>query len=195
MNDAELKDVFRQIHEQTCRNALKWKPGKDQALRVDFARSSVEVSRSESYGVMTYSLRIYNNVGAVIARVDDNLAAETGHELRELYENAYDSAYEVGSTLKDVLAGLAPTGAAIRPGIYRVNFVSPSTADYGDGVVVIADGKINGGDKGFIYRGRYEVRAAAISGTLNAKQWNPSVPSVFGNAPPTKLVSRCRRMV
>jgi hypothetical protein len=48
--------------------------------------------------------------------------------------------------------------------------------------VIVSEGKINGGDQGFMYRGSYELTAPGkLVGTLNVKRWNPSHTPVFGN--------------
>ncbi len=64
-------------------------------------------------------------------------------------------------------------------GIYRVTFSSNSN-DFGEGIAVFKGTAVNGGDHGYIYTGSKREDGAQFSSILTIKQWNPSVPSVFG---------------
>ena len=64
-------------------------------------------------------------------------------------------------------------------GIYRVTFSSNSN-DFGEGIAVFKGASVNGGDHGYIYTGTKSEDGAQFNSSLTIKQWNPSVPSVFG---------------
>lgn len=63
-------------------------------------------------------------------------------------------------------------------GIYHVRFASDQ--DSGEGLAVIQNGTVNGGDNGYLYLGRLHVVGNTLSGLLEIKRWNAAVPSVFG---------------
>lgn len=67
----------------------------------------------------------------------------------------------------------------MQDGIYHVRF-SSSTGDSGEGLVVIKQGTVNGGDGGYIYVGPLASAGGGLSGRLSIKRWNPSATSVFG---------------
>jgi len=64
----------------------------------------------------------------------------------------------------------------MKDGIYFVKFKS-NIQDSGDGIVVVKNGVVNGGDYGFTYQGKIDNNCLK----LNAKQHDKSVASVFGN--------------
>lgn len=64
-------------------------------------------------------------------------------------------------------------------GIYTVTFQS-NQHDSGAGIVVFKDGKINGGDHGYVYTGQLIGEENNLEAELTIQQWNKSVPSVFG---------------
>ncbi|RMM79104.1 hypothetical protein ALQ71_00827 [Pseudomonas coronafaciens pv. striafaciens] len=76
----------------------------------------------------------------------------------------------------------AKNGAFMKNGLYAVNFKS-SSQDYGSGVISVINGSVNGGDHGYFYQGHIAVNDSELSGTIQIKQWNPDVPSVFGPIP------------
>ena len=51
---------------------------------------------------------------------------------------------------------------------------------YGEGIVVVKQGSINGGDPGYLYTGQFSSNGDSLSGQLNVKRWNPGHVSVFG---------------
>ncbi|WP_228268397.1 GrlR family regulatory protein [Acinetobacter ursingii] len=63
----------------------------------------------------------------------------------------------------------------MKDGIYFVKFASSN--DSGDGIVVVNNGVVNGGDYGFTYKGKIVNDEV----TLSASQHDKSVVSVFGN--------------
>jgi len=67
----------------------------------------------------------------------------------------------------------------MQDGIYHVNF-SSSTGDFGEGLVVVKDGSVNGGDTGFLYRGQLSSNGGDLCGKFNVMLWNPGHKSVFG---------------
>ncbi len=65
-------------------------------------------------------------------------------------------------------------------GLYFVKFAA-ATKDFGEGLVAIKDGRINGGDRGYVYQGFAASADRQISGDLTIRRWNKSVASVFGS--------------
>lgn len=70
----------------------------------------------------------------------------------------------------------------MKDGLYAVNFKS-STQDFGSGVISVQNGKVNGGDHGYFYQGHVGIDDSKLSGTIQIKQWNRNVTSVFGPIP------------
>lgn len=69
----------------------------------------------------------------------------------------------------------------MQDGIYHVSF-SSNANDFGEGIAVIKNGSVNGGDHGYVYAGTLQEVSGAISAVITIKQWNRGVPSVFGPA-------------
>jgi hypothetical protein len=67
----------------------------------------------------------------------------------------------------------------MRDGIYHVRFVASST-DMGEGLVVIKQGTMNGGDQGYLYTGQLAANGTSITGKLRVKKWHAGAVSVFG---------------
>ncbi|HGA7339247.1 TPA: GrlR family regulatory protein [Salmonella enterica subsp. enterica serovar Saintpaul] len=63
----------------------------------------------------------------------------------------------------------------MKDGIYRVVFES-SLPSFGEGIVVISDGKVHGGDIGFVCRGRLARPVMELS----ISQYDNELPSVLG---------------
>ena len=61
-------------------------------------------------------------------------------------------------------------------GIYKVSF-SSNDQDHGEGIVVIKNNAINGGDYGYVYKGLICDNTTKLS----VEQWNPTSISVFGS--------------
>jgi T3SS negative regulator,GrlR len=75
----------------------------------------------------------------------------------------------------------------MRSGIYQVTFSSPTTRVSGEGLAVVKDGTINGGDLGYLYTGKFNVSDTTLSSKLKVKQWRPNFSGVFGNLPQFEL--------
>ena len=69
----------------------------------------------------------------------------------------------------------------MKPGIYHVKFSPVASTMFGEGLAVFRDGKVNGGDPGYLYQGSYEIDDTRITAKLHVKRWNPAWASVFGN--------------
>lgn len=69
----------------------------------------------------------------------------------------------------------------MKNGIYHVKFAS-SLGSQGEGLVVIRQGTVNGGDHGYLYRGEFMELGGQITGKLGIQRWNRGATSVFGNA-------------
>jgi len=66
-------------------------------------------------------------------------------------------------------------------GIYEVTFYQSSDrqADYGNGIVTIKDGAMNGGDEGYIYSGKLTESDNRVTGRLAVSKWSQASASVF----------------
>jgi hypothetical protein len=64
-------------------------------------------------------------------------------------------------------------------GIYHVTF-SSNSGDFGAGIAVFKGNSVNGGDHGYVYTGTKSGQGDQFSSSLTIKQWNPAVPSIFG---------------
>lgn len=67
----------------------------------------------------------------------------------------------------------------MQDGIYHVCFTS-SSRDAGEGLAVIKQGSVNGGDLGYLYVGHLTDESGTVSGRITVKRWNPGHVSVFG---------------
>ncbi len=66
----------------------------------------------------------------------------------------------------------------MKNGIYHVRFSSSSGS--GEGLAVVKDGTVNGGDPGYLYLGQLTVVGQTLHGRLQIQRWNPGTVSVFG---------------
>ena len=64
-------------------------------------------------------------------------------------------------------------------GLWTVEFVSSNRA--GQGVVILNNGRLLGGDAGYYYSGTYKVTGARIEGIVNVIRFDPKNLSVFGD--------------
>lgn len=69
----------------------------------------------------------------------------------------------------------------MRDGIYEITFYqhSDKKADLGVGIVTIKDGAMNGGDGGYIYRGKLSFDEGKATGRIHVSKWSLAFPSVF----------------
>ncbi len=68
----------------------------------------------------------------------------------------------------------------MQDGIYHVRFSSPQ-GSAGEGLAVIKDGSVNGGDSGYLYVGQLMSEGPSLSGQLEISRWNSGIQSIFGN--------------
>jgi hypothetical protein len=66
------------------------------------------------------------------------------------------------------------------PGIYSVHFQS-SLGEFGFGIAVFDNGKINGGDLSHLYKGTYNLDEKAIRMEVLVSQYRDIQKSVFGS--------------
>jgi len=186
MNATELQTLLDKIAEQTERGQLKWKAEENRTFRVDFPRSSIEISQLMDDPDI-YCLSIYNDTGTAIGEIRKDFSPDARIKLRQIYQKAYTLALAVDTTVKDILAGLEGYEHDISPGIYVASFSALAGGSggsmIGEGLAVLGNGHINGGDLGYIYRGLYELRGGQISSTLKVTRWNQTSVSIFGTLP------------
>lgn len=78
----------------------------------------------------------------------------------------------------------------LRNGFYSVNFSTPQ--GMGDGLILVRNGVVRGGDHGFIYQGELTLSGTAtsngqVTGTLHIKRYRQGEKSVFGPIPEFSL--------
>ncbi len=71
-------------------------------------------------------------------------------------------------------------------GIYYVIFKSQA-GRFGDGLAVVDDGKIHGGDQRFLYRGLYKDDGQAIEAEIHVSYYRGEPQSIFGHLPKFSL--------
>jgi hypothetical protein len=64
-------------------------------------------------------------------------------------------------------------------GIYFVNFIA-NTNKFGEGLVVIKDGCINGGDFSYLYQGRFDYYGEDIKANIEIKHYKGPMNNVMG---------------
>ena len=64
-------------------------------------------------------------------------------------------------------------------GIFHVRFTS-SLGGFGEGLLVLKQGSVNGGDSGYLYTGYFSVDGDNVAGRLNIRRWKYGHVSVFG---------------
>ena len=90
-------------------------------------------------------------------------------------------------------SNIMPSGpVALQPGIYQIRFVGGPAQNFGEGIAVLKDGKINGGDSGYTYRGSYEPEDGHIKAKINVKRWK-AVPNAIINLPEYDLIVESQR--
>jgi hypothetical protein len=106
MTTEELQTIFTKLDQQTQRKQLKWKPFKNDVLRMDFPRSSIIFYRNPG-GIP--SLSILNSGGSSVAEISHGSFSsppQTAHQLRAMWKAAYEIAFETDETVKDILSKL-----------------------------------------------------------------------------------------
>lgn len=80
----------------------------------------------------------------------------------------------------------------MKPGIYHVKFRS-SLNTRSEGLIVLKDGTINGGDVGYFYTGTYRLaQEGEIVAKLRIQKWNHGVFSIIGRLAEFELDLRGR---
>jgi len=64
-------------------------------------------------------------------------------------------------------------------GIFEVRF-SSNRPDHGEGLVVIKDGSVNGGDANYLYQGRVPLTSGQFSEQFRVSMWRPGNTNVAG---------------
>ncbi|MBW7992452.1 MAG: hypothetical protein FVQ84_20890 [Planctomycetes bacterium] len=64
-------------------------------------------------------------------------------------------------------------------GIYHVHFAANNN-NFGEGLVVVDEGHVNGGDYGYLYQGRFDYYGNDIKATIEVKHYNGPPNSVIG---------------
>ncbi|MDH1011561.1 hypothetical protein N5C80_22765 [Pseudomonas nicosulfuronedens] len=62
-------------------------------------------------------------------------------------------------------------------GIFHVHFRS-SIGDHGEGLVVVTDGHVNGGDQHFLYQGVLPTSSGAVATQITVSKWRAGNTSV-----------------
>lgn len=62
-------------------------------------------------------------------------------------------------------------------GIYEVHFRS-SIQDFGDGLVVVKEGAVNGGDANFLYTGTFEGQGNNVTAVVSVDKWKSGNTSI-----------------
>ena len=64
-------------------------------------------------------------------------------------------------------------------GIFHVDFRA-SAGDYGDGLVVVKDGAINGGDSHYLYQGQLPTESGPFESQFTVGKWREGNTNVVG---------------
>ncbi|MFI8431010.1 GrlR family regulatory protein [Pseudomonas sp. NPDC078863] len=64
-------------------------------------------------------------------------------------------------------------------GIFSVTFRS-NRPDHGDGLVIIKDGTVNGGDPNYLYQGEVPTSSGAFTGQFKVSMWRAGNTNVAG---------------
>lgn len=65
-------------------------------------------------------------------------------------------------------------------GLWTIEFSSESNF-FGNGVLVLIEGRLLGGDHGYYYSGNYEINGTDLHGRVNVIRYDPNSISVFGD--------------
>ena len=66
----------------------------------------------------------------------------------------------------------------MRNGMYKVEFATPRGAGYG--IVILNNGKVQGGDTSMYYNGTYQMTGDQFKGSVTVRRHSAALPSVFG---------------
>ncbi|MEI7052136.1 GrlR family regulatory protein [Pseudomonas koreensis] len=64
-------------------------------------------------------------------------------------------------------------------GIFHIDFRA-NNGDYGDGLVVVKDGAVNGGDPHFLYQGRVPTKSGSFESQFTVGKWRDGNRNVVG---------------
>ena len=64
-------------------------------------------------------------------------------------------------------------------GVFFVKFES-NIRDFGDGLVFIKDGSVNGSDANFLYQGKLPAQSGELKTQITVQQWQAGNTHVFG---------------
>ncbi|WP_095093985.1 GrlR family regulatory protein [Pseudomonas sp. Irchel 3A5] len=64
-------------------------------------------------------------------------------------------------------------------GIFHVDFRA-STGDHGDGLVVVKDGAVNGGDPNYLYQGKVPNESGPFESNFTVRKWREGNTNVVG---------------
>lgn len=64
-------------------------------------------------------------------------------------------------------------------GIFHVDFRA-STGDYGDGLVVVKDGTVNGGEPHYLYQGQVPTVSGSFESKFTVRKWRDGNTNVVG---------------
>ncbi len=64
-------------------------------------------------------------------------------------------------------------------GIYLVSFVANNNS-FGEGIVVVKDGSVNGGDSSYLYRGHFDYYGEDIKASIEVRHYRGPLNNVLG---------------
>lgn len=64
-------------------------------------------------------------------------------------------------------------------GIFHVKFKA-NTQDFGEGLIVVKNGTVNGGDANYLYQGSVPDTSGEFTSEFNVSPWQPGNTHVFG---------------
>lgn len=67
----------------------------------------------------------------------------------------------------------------MKDGIYHVRFAAAG-GQAGEGLIVVKGESINGGDAGYLYRGKVTANGDLLAAQIQVTRWEPTQMSVFG---------------
>ena len=76
----------------------------------------------------------------------------------------------------------------MKPGIYHIRFSGGVSQNFGDGIGVVTEGAINGGDPGYVWRGTYQIVDGRLSAKIHVKRWKHDVSNPLANLAEYNLI-------